>query len=139
MKILYVAGRWDPTIQNEYSGSDYGAYHMLKKQPGVEVSLVSPMEDTPDFIEKVITKVYRVFFKKRLIKYYPSSLRRVGKAVNQAIADYQPDVIFSKYSAPIVYAKITRPFVYMCDSTAKWTKEVWPDFSKLGFMIMEKW
>jgi glycosyltransferase involved in cell wall biosynthesis len=139
MKILYVAGRWDPTIQNEYSGSDYGAYHMLKKQPGVEVSLVSPLEDTPNFIEKVVSKIYRAVFKKRLIKYYPSSLREIGKAVNQAVADYQPDVIFSKYSAPIVYARITRPFVYMCDSTVKWTKEVWPDFSKLGFMIMEKW
>lgn len=139
MKILYVAGRWDPTVQNEYSGSDYGAYHMLKKQPGVEVFLVGPMEDNPNFIEKVITKLYRSFFDKRLIKYYPSSLREIGKVVNQAITDIQPDVIFSKYSAPIVHAKIDRPFVYMCNSTVKWTKEIWPDFSKLGFKIMEKW
>jgi glycosyltransferase involved in cell wall biosynthesis len=139
MKILYVAGRWDPTIQTEYSGSDYGAYHMLKKQPGVEVFLVGPMDDQPNFIEKVITKLYRIFFKKRLIKYYPSSLREIGKVVNQAITDIQPDVIFSKYSAPLVHAKIDRPFVYMCDSTVKWTQEFWPDFSKLGFKIMEKW
>ncbi len=139
MKILYVAGRWDPTIQNEYSGSDYGAYHMLEKQPGVEVSLVEPIQDIPNFIERVITKLYSVLFNKRLIKYYPSSLRESGMAVNQAIAKHQPDVIFSKYAAPMVHANITPPFVYMCDSTVKWTKEIWPDFSKLGFMIMEKW
>lgn len=139
MKILYVAGRWDPTVQNEYSGSDYGAYHMLEKQPGVEVSLVEPMQDIPNFIERVITKLYSLFFNKRLIKYYPSSLRESGVAVNQAIAKYQPDVIFSKYAAPMVHANITKPFVYMCDSTVKWTKEIWPDFSKLGFVIMEKW
>lgn len=139
MKILYVAGRWDPNIQNEYSGSDFGAYHMLKQQPGVQVSLVSPLEDKPNFIEKVIAKIYRLIFKKRLIKYYPSSLREIGKVVNHAIAYDNPDVIFSKYSAPMVHANITRPFVYMCDSTVRWTKGIWPDFSKLGFVIMEKW
>ena len=139
MKILYVAGRWDPTIQNEYSGSDYGAFHMLKKQPGTEVFLVGPMEDKPDFLERLITKIYRTFFSKRLVKYYPSSLRKMGKEVNQTIKTIQPDVIFSKYSAPIVHACIDRPFIYMCDSTVKWTKDVWPVFSKLGFWIMEKW
>jgi len=139
MKILYIPGRWDPTIQNEFSGSDYGAYHMLKKQPGVEIFLADPLEDKPNFIEKVITKIYRIFFEKRLIKYYPSSLREAGKIVNQAIEKVQPDVIFSKYSAPMVHADIDRPFVYMCDSTIKWTKDIWPAFSKLGFWIMENW
>lgn len=37
----------------------------------------------------------------------------------------------------MVHANVTRPFVYMCDSTVKWTKEIWPDFSKLGFLVME--
>jgi glycosyltransferase involved in cell wall biosynthesis len=139
MKILYVAGRWDPTVQNEYSGSDYGAYHMLKKQPDVEITLVEPIDDRPNLLERIILKLYGMFFKKRLIKYNPSALRRTGQAVNKAIAKTQPDVIFSKYSAPMVYVKIDRPFVYMCDSTVKWTKEVWPVFSKLGFLIMENW
>lgn len=139
MKLLYVAGRWDPTIQNEYSGSDYGAYHMLKKQPGVEITLVEPIEDDPLFIEKLIMRIYQKLFKKRLIKYYPSLLRKIGKKVNQAIQIYQPDVIFSKYSSPIVHARIDRPFVYMCDSTVHWTKKYWQEFSKIGFSIMEKW
>jgi len=74
-----------------------------------------------------------------LIKYYPSSLKSIGKEVNRAIKEIQPDVIFSKYSAPIVHANIDRPFVYMCDSTVYWTKQYWPDFSKIGFCLMEKW
>jgi len=139
MKILYVPGRWDPTVQNEFSGSDFGAYNMLKKQPGTELFLVDPLEDQPNFFEKIVTKIYELFFKKRLIKYYPSSIKKAGKAVNRAIAKVQPDVIFSKYSAPMVYANIDRSFVYMCDSTIKWTKDVWPAFSKLGFWIMEYW
>jgi len=139
MKILYVPGRWSPKVQNEYSGSDYGAYNMLKRQTETEMFLVEPLEDTPNLIEKIITKVYQIFSKKRWIKYYPSALKKHGVIVNRAIEKYQPDVIFSKYSAPMVHAHIDRPFVYMCDSSLKWTKDIWPEFSKLGFWIMEKW
>jgi glycosyltransferase involved in cell wall biosynthesis len=139
MKILYVACRWDPTIQDEYSGSDYGAYHMIKKGDCVEVYLVGPFEEEPSFFERIFSKFYRIVFKKRLIKYFPSTIRESGKHVNQAIQKYDPDVIFSKYSAPMVHAKITKPFVYMCDSTIQWTKKYWPEFSKIGFKIMGKW
>jgi len=139
MKILYVACRWDPTIQDEYSGSDYGAYHMIKRGDEIEVSLVGPFEDRPNLFEKLVTKIYQIFFNKRLIKYYPSSIRKMGKAVNQAIQEYNPDIIFSKYSAPMVFSKITKPFVYMCDSTIQWTKKYWPEFSKIGYEIMERW
>lgn len=139
MKLLYVAGRWDPTIQNEYSGSDYGAFHMLKKQTDIEVALVGPLEDQPTTIERLTFGLYNQLSKKRLLKYYPSSLKRIGKEINRAIHHYQPDVIFSKYSSPIVHAIIDRPFVYMCDSTIHWTKKYWREFSKVGFNIMEKW
>jgi len=139
MKILYVPGRWDPTVQNEFSGSDFGAYNMLKKQPETEVFLVDPLIDTPNLIEKILVRIYGLFWEKRLIKYFPSSLQKAGQVVNKAIKVLQPDVIFSKYSAPMVHANIDRPFVYMCDSTVRWTKAVWPEFSKLGFLIMEKW
>jgi len=139
MRILYVACRWDPTIQDEYSGSDYGAYHMIKEREGVEVNLVGPFEDKPNLLESISSKLYRVIFKKRLIKYFPSTVRESGKWVNHAILKYNPDVIFSKYSAPMVHAEITKPFVYMCDSTIQWTKKYWPEFSKIGFEIMEKW
>ena len=139
MKILYIPGRWAPTIQTEFSGSDYGAFNMLKNKPGVEIAFADPLEDTPNLIEKVLSRAYEIFSDKRLIKYFPSALRKHGEIVNQAISQYQPDIIFSKYSAPMVHAKIDRPFVYMCDSTIQWTKDLWPAFSKLGFWIMEKW
>lgn len=139
MKLLYVACRWDPTIQNEYSGSDYGAYHMLKKDPSIDVSLIGPFEDKPNLMEKIINKLYNLFFQKRLIKYFPSTILQSGKEVNKAIKSLQPDVIFSKYSAPMVKTKISKPYVYMCDSTIQWVKVYWPEFSKLGFSIMEKW
>jgi glycosyltransferase involved in cell wall biosynthesis len=112
---------------------------MLKKQHDFEIALVGPLVDQPIFVERLASSVYNKVTKKRLVKYYPSSLKSIGKEINQAIHHYQPDVIFSKYSSPVVHATIDRPFVYMCDSTIHWTKKYWHEFSKVGFDIMEKW
>ena len=69
MKVVYIAGRWDPRQQDEYSGNDYGAYHAIEKQLGVDLSLVGPMDFQPSCIEKGLTKVYNRFTGKRLFKY----------------------------------------------------------------------
>lgn len=139
MKILYVACRWDPTIQDEYSGSDYGAYNMLKKDPEMSISLVGPFIDKPNLFEKVINKLYKIVSKKRLIKYHLSTIRKCGRVITKTIEEQHPDIVFSKYSAPMVKVKSSKPYVYMCDSTIQWVKKYWPEFSKLGFYIMEKW
>lgn len=41
MKILYVAGRWDPTDHNLASGLDYENYNTLLRE-GAEVEIVGP-------------------------------------------------------------------------------------------------
>ncbi len=38
MKILYIAGRWDPQFQTEYSGNDFGAYQALRSEPGIQLA-----------------------------------------------------------------------------------------------------
>lgn len=139
MKTLYIACRWDPTKQDEYSGSDYGAYNMLFRDKDMSLSLIGPFEDNPNLLEKVAIKLHQKFFKKRLIKYSPSTLLKSKKAINKWIKENNPDVIFSKYSAPLAYVNLSKPYVYMCDSTIQWVKKYWPEFSKLGFYIMEKW
>ena len=140
MKLLYVACRWLPTVQNEFSGSDFGAYNMLKKDTDLEVSLIGPFEDKPNLLEKVINKLYTTFFSKRLIKYFPSTIRQSGMTISQAINDFKPQIIFSKYSAQMYHVDhLTAPYIYMCDSTMQWTKKYWPEFSKVGTRIMEKW
>ena len=57
MKVLYVAGRWDPRSQNEYSGNDFGAYMALDKQPDIELDLVGPMNFTPLRHEKAVMQL----------------------------------------------------------------------------------
>jgi glycosyltransferase involved in cell wall biosynthesis len=140
MKLLYVACRWLPTVQNEFSGSDYGAYHTFKNDKEIETALVGPFVDRANPIERIIRKIHKSFSSKRLIKYCPSTIRKSGKKITQAIKEESPDVIFSKYSAQMYHADLNSiPYVYMCDSTLQWTKKYWPEFSKIGTAIMEKW
>jgi len=64
MKLLYIAGRWDPTIQNEYSGSDFGAFRMLQNQPDLEIFLVGPLKDEPSFVEQLAMRGFKKLTKK---------------------------------------------------------------------------
>ena len=75
MKVLYVAGRWDPRIQDEYSGNDYGAYHSIKKQSGVQLELVGPFNFPPALYERIYWK-FPHLFKKRLLKHPVSYLKK---------------------------------------------------------------
>lgn len=139
MKVLYVAGRWDPRVQDEYSGNDYGAYNAIAKQPGVDISLVGPLDFPSTSIERGLTKVYKKFSGKRIIKYSLSYPRKSAININQALQQIQPDVVFSKYSAPLVQVKLNTPFVYMCDSIVPFSKFLAKEFSRPAYLIMEQW
>ena len=65
MKILYVAGRWDPRLQDEYSGNDFGAYNALKNQPESDVFLVGPFDFQFTLLERVLIKLYSLLSPKR--------------------------------------------------------------------------
>ncbi len=139
MKVLYVAGRWDPRVQDEYSGNDYGAYNAIAKQPGVDLSLVGPLAFPSNSIERALTKVYRIISGKRLIKYSLTYPRKSSLVINEALLQIQPDVVFSKYSAPLAQVELEGPFVYMCDSIIPFSKDLANEFSKPAYRIMEKW
>lgn len=139
MKVLYVAGRWDPRLQNEYSGNDYGAYHAIEKPPDVELSLVGPLDFQPNLLERGVAKIYRKMSGKRLFKYPLAYPRKSADVINEALMRIRPEVIFSKYSAPLVQVKLDIPFVYMCDSIIPFSENLANEFSKPAYRLMERW
>ena len=139
MKVIYVAGRWDPRSQNEYSGNDFGAYMALDKQPDIELDLVGPMNFPPLLHEKAVMQLYGKFSKKRLIKYSHSYIQKSADIINAAIQKTKPDVIFTKYSAPLVDVDVSVPLVYMCDSIVPFSKGLAGEFSRVGYRLMENW
>lgn len=138
MKILYVAGRWDPLDHNQASGTDYEFYSALLRK-GADIEIAGPFNFEFSLMERILGKIYRKTFNKKLSKYPFSYFYRSGMRVNQAIAEVNPDLIVSKFSAPLVFAKIDRPLLYMCDSTVKWIRENWRTHSSLAYFSMSLW
>ena len=139
MKILYVAGRWDPRLQDEYSGNDFGAYNTLKNQPESDVFLVGPFDFQFTLLERVLIKLYSFFSPKRLFKYSLQYPKKCAEIIKDAIVLFQPDIIFSKYSAPLVEVDFDLPLVYMCDSIVPFSKEIANEFAKASYRLMENW
>ncbi len=138
MKILYVTARWDPKDPDSGSGVNYQAYSFLLTKVE-DIQICGPFDTPPSLLERGITRIATHFTKKRLIKFYPSYIRQSNRAVTEMIAAYQPDVIVSKSSIPLVNVRLSVPLVYISDSSVRWVKSWWPNFSELGFWYMERW
>lgn len=139
MKILYIAGRWDPRTQTEYSGNDFGAYQTLLKEPGVELTLTGPFDFSPNRIERGLAKLYRERTGKRLFKYPLAYPRQCARVIANCLEETKPDLVFSRYSAALAKLKLNAPLVYLCDSIVPFTRELAAEFSKPAYLLMEKW
>lgn len=139
MKILYIAGRWDPQTQTEYSGNDFGAYRSLLNDPGIELVLSGPFDFPPGWLERGLEKVYRRLTGKRLLKFPLSYPSKCAREIQKSLDAVKPDLIFSRYSAPLAKVKLNAPLVYMCDSIVPFTQDLAAEFSKPAYRLMEKW
>lgn len=139
MKVLYIAGRWDPRLQDEYSGNDYGAYHAFEKLADIELSLVGPLDFQPNMLERGMMKLYQSLSGKRLMKYPWSYPRRCALEISRAIKQIKPDLVFSKYSAPLADVDIDVPLIYMCDSIVPFAAPLANEFSRPAYQQMERW
>ncbi|MFN2304016.1 MAG: glycosyltransferase family 4 protein [Anaerolineales bacterium] len=138
MRLLFIAARWNPQDPDSGSGVDYNVYMTLKNKVD-KIEIAGPFSSNLNLIESGIRKVAGLISKKRLIKFYPSYLKQSNQVVQQKIQSFQPHVIFSKSSVPLVNVQLSTPLVYMCDSSVAWTKKEWPEFSNLGYAIMQYW
>lgn len=139
MKILYIAGRWDPQFQTEYSGNDFGAYQALRSEPGIQLALAGPFDYPPGWLERGLEKIYRKLTGKRLLKFPLSYPDKCAREIEKKIAETKPDLIFSRYSAPLAKLQLGTPLVYMCDSIVPFTRELAAEFSRPAYRVMEQW
>jgi len=139
MKIVYIAGRWDPRMQNEYSGNDFGAYQSLLNEPDIALILAGPFNYSPGLIERSLAGPYRQITGKRLFKYPLTYPLQCARELQKLLEETKPDLIFSRYSAPLAELKLNAPLVYMCDSIVPFTQELAAEFSKPAYRLMERW
>jgi len=139
MKVLYIAGRWDPRLQDEYSGNDFGAFHAIEKQTDIELSLVGPFDFQPNLFERGMMRLYQTFAGKRLMKYPLSYPKKCALVIKEAMNLSKPDLVFSRYSAPLAEMNFEIPLVYMCDSIVPFAEPLAGEFSKPAYRLMEQW
>jgi glycosyltransferase involved in cell wall biosynthesis len=138
MKLLYVACTFNPIDHNSGSGLDYDYYHLFKSE-GVELQLVGPFLDHPSPFEHAYREIHSLFSDRSWAKHSMAFISDSGKKVTEAAKDYQPDVVFSCFSAPLVKFNPDVPVVYMIDTSLKGYQEQWHFFSKFEYLRMLNW
>ncbi len=138
MKILFVAGRWDPSDHNLASGMSYQISQALIRK-GADVEIVGPFQYGFSLPERVLMRIHRYFFKTRLFKYPIHYFFKSAYHVSRAINQVNPDLIVTKYSAPLALVKTDKPLLYLTDSSVKWVRANWPIHAYLTYLTMSAW
>lgn len=138
MKILYITTKYDPRDLNEGSGSDYQFYQAFLRM-GADVKIAGPFIDNPSFLERVYRKFHHLFSHARYAKFSMRFLHESSKAVQSAINEFTPDLIFSKNIAPLVYCNSSIPIIYRMDTTLWGMHQQWHLFSEFEYKRMLQW
>lgn len=138
MKVLYAACRNDPMDPDAASGVDYYVLNQFRER-NYELLVVGPFKDDPSKFELLYRKLHRIFSRKLHAKFSVAYLRRSAKAVENAIKEFQPDLIWTKDLIPLVYLRTKYPIVFRSDALFAGTATQWPTYSKLETLRMLKW
>jgi len=138
MKVLYVAGKFDPRDHDSGSGVDYMIYQSLK-QKGVDLTLAGPFNKPWTLIEELYFLVHAIVSSKGPVKYTRTYLKDASRQVEKAIRDVDPDVIFTKHAAALSYCPIEKPLVYLIDATLVGYRAQWGNFTDSAFNSMLAW
>jgi glycosyltransferase involved in cell wall biosynthesis len=138
MKILYVATQDDPRDMNSGSGADYEFYRAFVEN-GAEVQLIGPFADRASLLERAYRKAHRLFSRRRYAKRSTGFMRKIGAAVDEAIAAQSPDLIFSISTTGLACCPDTVPLVSRLDTSLKGHHDQYPIFSELEYRRMMGW
>ncbi len=132
MKVLYVAWH-DPMNIDVGNGMDYFKYQSICNR-GFDVKYIGPFHYPLPPLEKLAARIYQRTGK-RYLKNSMSTVWKVSQATNQAVRDWKPDVIFTRYVAALVYYKGPAPCVFSMDTTFYGLEKYWPLYGWPALMV----
>lgn len=138
MNFLYASCRYDPFDRDAGSGVDFNMYEAFQ-QLGVELTHLGPFKDHRSLPEKLYRKAHRLFSRKLTAKFSKAHLHSCARIVDEAVARYQPDAIFTHNLTPPVYSRSSTPVIYKTDSILSNMHELWPTYLRLEFLRMLEW
>jgi glycosyltransferase involved in cell wall biosynthesis len=138
MKVLFIAYH-DPYILDLASGSDYH-YLQAVQNNSFDVKVIGPFISSPVWFERFFSRLYQRTGK-RYLKHSITTAWLASKAVNEAVGQWNPDVLFTHYPSPLIFYHSGTPCVYRIDSTFYGVEKEYPRYGKLALsleMVQEK-
>jgi glycosyltransferase involved in cell wall biosynthesis len=136
LKILFGSFRYDPTDLDGGSGFDHDFYHVFQRS-GIEPRVVGPFEGLEAWWERAINKLYKKCTGLSYAKFRISSTWRLSSKLNKAVADFQPDVVFTIWPNFLVFYRGKAPTIYAVDTCLYGQQIQDPTFGKLAMKITE--
>ena len=109
MKVLFISYH-DPYNLDQASGSDYN-YLQAVKNNGLDVEVIGPFISSPIWFERIFSRLYQRNGK-RYLKHSITTAWLASKAVNEAVEQWNPDVLFTHYPSPLIFYHAGAPCVY---------------------------
>jgi len=132
MKVLFISYH-DPYNLDQASGSDYN-YLQAVKNNGLDVEVIGPFISSPIWFERIFSRLYQRNGK-RYLKHSITTAWLASKAVNEAVEQWNPDVLFTHYPSPLIFYHAGAPCVYRTDSTFYGVERDYPRYGKLALSL----
>lgn len=139
MRILYSALRHDPRNPDLASGVEYN-FHSAFVREGAEVRVVGPFPEPGWLLDRALNRFYTSILKKRYLKWNLQITRLSARALNQAEAEWKPDLVFGIFPPPLAFYRGRAPAVFNTDTTLQGWQEGGANFGALPlkFLVWEE-
>lgn len=117
IKVLYAALYHDPRNPDAGSGTDYNIYQSFLRA-GYQVEILGPFSPSPQNIfEQGIKRIYKHFSKKSYLKWDLTYSFQTAFALNNAIKQTRPDVVFTIFPPLLIMYNSNVPCVFRTDTS----------------------
>jgi glycosyltransferase involved in cell wall biosynthesis len=135
MRILYSALRHDPRNPDSASGVDYN-FHSVFVREGAEVRVVGPFPQPGWLLDRALNRFYSSVLKKRYLKWNLQITRLSARSLNQAGAEWKPDLVFGLFPPPLAFYRGQAPAVFNTDTTLRGWQEGGANFGGLPLRFL---
>lgn len=131
MKVAYVT-TYNPLEKYRFSGL---GYHILKalEEEGLHIELIGPLRERFKYFLGAKKRLIRIIFNKTFLRERDlNTARYYAYQVEQALANINPDIVFSPGTIPISFVNFRAPIVFWTDATFAGMVDFYPQFKNLS-------
>lgn len=121
-----------PNNRRTWSGTDYYIVKALLKYCG-NVIVLNPADKKYTIIGKIISKFYKIIFKKNFLYINTNyNLKKIARVLQNQILTHNPDLLFLTAGSQLLsFLNTELPVIYLSDTTFQAMVDYYPDHTNL--------